>query len=210
MFQGAKKTESIQIGLYKLNDMKRKLEEIIVLYDTHDQGKTSTLRELINVMSGSVPTKGGDLRVIIRNYHAKGQHKKINVFIATCGDSPLIIEDNIRFFNGKMPDANNVSTYICNYGSEEWEIVENEEQIKGLESNICISACRTDGGGVDAMHYFVNSNLSYTFSTIWIRLKYLRMKLNVQKTKNKTPNWNKLALELKSVIDAKFARRIIQ
>lgn len=51
--------------------MKRKLEEIIVLYDTHDQGKTSTLRELINVMSGSVPTKGGDLRVIIRNYHAR-------------------------------------------------------------------------------------------------------------------------------------------
>lgn len=207
---GSKRTEAIIIGPYERSDMKRKLEEIIVLYDTHDKGKTSTLRELINVMAGSVPTKGGDIRVIIRNYHAKGQHKKVNVFVATCGDSPCIIEDNIRFFNGKMPDACNVSTYICNYGSEEWEIVENEEQIKGIESNICISACRTDGGGVDAMHYFVNSNLSYTFFTAWIRLKYLRLKLNVNVTKTKTPNWNKLATELKSLIDAKFARNIIQ
>lgn len=190
--------------------MKRKLEEIIVLYDTHDQGKTSTLRELIKVIAGSVPTKGGDLRVIIRNYKAKGQQKKVNVFIATCGDTPWIIEDNIRFFNGKMPDVNNVPAYICNYGNGEWELVENEEKIKDIESNICISACRTDGGGVDAMHYFVNSNLPYTFSTLWVRLKYLRLKLNVQKTKTKTPNWNKLAIELKSVIDTKFARRIIQ
>ncbi len=189
--------------------MKRKLEEIIVLYDTHDQGKTSTLRELIGVMAGSIPTDGGDLRVIIRNYHAKNQHKKVNVFIATCGDTPWIIEDNIRFFNGKMPDMNNVPAYIYNYGDEAWEFVENEEQIKGIESNICISACRTDGGGVDAMHYFVNSNLAYTFSTVWIRLKLLRLKLNVQKTKNKTPNWNKLATELKGLIDAKFARKFI-
>ena len=189
--------------------MKRKLEEIVVLYDIRDQGKTSTLRELINVIAGSVPTKDDDIRVIIRGYHAKSQHKKVNVFIATCGDSPDVIEDNIRFFNGKMPDANNVPAYICTYGTEEWELVENEKQIKGTESNICISACRTDGGGVDAMHYFVNSNLSYTFSIVWIRLKLLRMKLNVHKTKTKTPNWNKLATELKNLIDAKFARNSI-
>lgn len=189
--------------------MKRKLEEIVVLYDIRDQGKTSTLRELINVIAGSVPTKDGDIRVIIRGYHAKSQHKKVNVFIATCGDSPDVIEDNIRFFNGKEPDSNKIPMYICNYGSGEWEIVENEEQIKGIESNICISACRTEGGGVDAMQYFVISNLSYTFSIVWIRLKFLRMKLNVHNTKTKTPNWNKLATELKNLIDAKFARNSI-
>ena len=189
----------------------RKIEEIVIIYDKSNQGKTSTLRSLIDILVGSLPNVKGDFRAIIQGYHTKGQHKKINIFIATCGDAPEIIEDNIRFFNGKMPDGTQYPTYLFTYGTNGvWINIDNVEQINNIETNLCISACRSDGIGVDAMQYFMQSKLAYTFTSVWIRLSLLRQKLNVRITKRKTPDWRKVANELKEMIDQKFARRIIQ
>lgn len=184
-----------------------RIEEIIVLFDKSSQGKTSTLRELIRLLAGSLPTSKGDIRAIIRDYKAKNQRKRINIFIATCGDTPFVIEDNIRFFNSKIPDNISVPIYIFDAGS--WVEIKNLAQIENIQSNICISACRSDGVGVDAMHYFINANLSYTFVSMWIRLKTLRSKLGVIALKRKTPNWTKLAQEMKDIIDEKFAKNRI-
>ena len=187
--------------------MNKRLEEIVVLYDSGRQGKTSTLRALVEELAGSLPNAKGDIRVIIPNYRTKSQRKKVNIFVATCGDTPDVIEDNLRFFNGKLPDMKNVPMFV--YENDVWTSVKSEEQIGAYEANICFSACRSDGVGVDAMQYFVNAHLAYTFVTMWIRLKLLRQKLRVPRTTKKVPEWHKLANELKQMIDNKFAKRFI-
>ncbi|MDD6622207.1 MAG: hypothetical protein PUE90_05785 [Bacteroidales bacterium] len=178
--------------------MKKTIENIIVLYDTHNQGKTSTLRALIKELVGSLPNDNGDIRVVIPNYRVKSQRKRFNIFVTTCGDNPFVIDDNIRFFNGKMPDSQSVPTFIFNNGS--WKAIESQDEFADHAANICISACRTDGAGVDELQCFTHTHLSYTFVSMWIRLKHLRNKLNMPRTK-KEPDWGLLAQELKNLVD---------
>lgn len=186
--------------------MNKNLEGIIALYGTSKEGKSSTLRELINLMTGIFPKKRRkDYRVVIKGYNVKGEDEKVNVFIATCGDTQEVLEDNIRFFNSKMP-AKNPPIFIFDYGTKTWGKVKNEDQLKDIEANICISACRTEGGGVDAMRYFINSKLSYTFFSAWIRLAILRAKLGTPKDMKKPADWNKIAGELKKLIDQIISR----
>lgn len=181
--------------------MNQNLKGIIALYGTSKEGKSSSLRELINLMTGKLPEKRRkEYRVIIKDYNVKGEDEKVNVFIATCGDTQEVLEGNIRFFNSKMPDSN-PPIFIFDYRTKTWMKVKNENQLKDIEANICISACRTEGGGVDAMRYFINSHLSYTFFSAWIRLAILRAKLGTPKDKNKPADWNKIACELKKIID---------
>ena len=71
----------------------------------------------------------------------------------------------------------------------------------GIEANICVSACRTKGGGVTAMQDYIKSHLPYTFFSVWIRLALLRKKLGTPKDMSKIANWNKIATELKIIID---------
>ena len=187
--------------------MKRSIEEIIVLYDKSNQGKTNTLRALIEELVGSLPNVKGDIRVVIPNYRVKKQRKQVNIFVTTCGDAPFIIEDNIRFFNGKMPDTLSVPMFIFENGR--WNHIVSEEQLAAYDASICISACRSDGVGVDSIQYFIHAHLSYTFVSMWIRLSHLRKRLNITITKKKEPDWRRLARELKKMIDEKFARRSI-
>ena len=181
--------------------MNQNLEGIIALYGTPKEGKSSTLREFINLMTGSLPSgTKHDYRVIIKDYYVHKEDKHVNVFIATCGDTKEVLENNIRFFNSKMPD-NNPPIFIFDYGTKTWEEVKNMEKLKDIEANICISACRTEGGGVDAMRYFINSKLPYTFFSAWIRLAILRAKLGTPKDMNKPADWDRIAGELKKIID---------
>ena len=175
--------------------MKRSIEEIIVLYDKSNQGKTNTLRALIEELVGSLPNEKGDIRVIIPNYRVKKQRKQVNIFVTTCGDAPFIIEDNIRFFNGKMPDTLSVPMFIFENGR--WNHIDSEEQLAAYDASICISACRSDGVGVDSIQYFIHAHLSYTFVSMWIRLSHLRKRLNITITKKKEPDWRRLARDLK-------------
>ena len=183
----------------------KSIEEIIVLYDKSNQGKTSTLKALIEKLVGSLPNEKGDIRVVIPNYRVKNQRKSVNIFVTTCGDAPFIIEDNIRFFNSKMPDSLSVPMYIFDKGG--WTQIVSQEQLAAYDANICISACRSDGAGVDAMQYFIHVHLAYTFVSMWIRLSHLRKKLKVSMTKRKEPDWEPLARELKKMVDEKFARK---
>lgn len=187
--------------------MKKTIEEIIVLYDKSNQGKTSVLRALIEELAGSLPNNKGDIRVIIRNYRVKNQHKQVNLFVTTCGDTPFIIEDNIRFFNGMMPDALIIPMFIFENGK--WNQIDSQEQLTNYYANICISACRSDGVGVDAMQYFMHAHLPYCFVSMWIRLTHLRKRLNISVTKKKEPDWGKIARELKKMVDEKFTRNSI-
>lgn len=183
--------------------MKRNLDAILVLYEKSNQGKTSTLRELIKSLAGSLPNDKGDLRAIILDYYAKHQRLKVNVFVATCGDSQEVIEDNIHFFRGKMPD-NTLPVFLFKNGT--WTLVNDPKLIEGIEANICVSACRTDGNVVDAMQYFMHTNLSYIFMNMWIRLNQLKKKLGINP---KAPQWGKVATLLKYIVDNFIAKRYI-
>ena len=46
--------------------MKKTIEEIIVLYDKSHQGKTSTLRALIEELAGSLPNLIANKHIIVK------------------------------------------------------------------------------------------------------------------------------------------------
>ena len=78
--------------------MNQKLERIIALYGSPREGKSSTLRELIKLMTGSLPSGvKHDYRVIIKDYYVQKEDKHVNVFIATCGDTKDVILKSIFF-----------------------------------------------------------------------------------------------------------------
>ena len=182
--------------------MNQKLEGIIALYGTPKEGKSSTLRELINVMAGSLPSVGRkDYRVIIKDYYVRKEDKHVNVFIAVGGDTEDVIMKSVRFFNGKLYSKHRAPIWIIDYGSNTWKKVMTKKDLVGIEANICVSACRTKGGGVTAMQDYIKSHLSYTFFSAWIRLAILRAKLGTPKDMNKPADWNKIATELKKIID---------
>lgn len=141
IFQEHKTNENLNVP----KRMKRSIEEILVLYDKSNQGKTNTLRALIEELTGSLPNEKGDIRVVIPNYRVKKPTQKINIFVTTYGDAPFIIEDNIRFFDGKMPDTLTVPMFIFENGA--WMPIESPKQLTTYDANICISACRSDGVG---------------------------------------------------------------
>ena len=136
--------------------------------------------------------------------------KIICFYIATCGDNLDVIEDNIRFFKGKKPENKPYPSFIFDYRNKRWIDISKEVTIPSIEANICFSACRSNGYGLDAIDFFMNCNFKYTFTCVWIKLSLLRKKLNVGFTKKMAPDWGKVANELKELIDNKFARRIIK
>lgn len=182
--------------------MSKSKDGIIVLYGSSSQGKTSTLKELVRILAGLIPPNKGDIRVIIPDYQINGQ--KVNIYITTGGDTSAVIEDNIRFFNGKLPDGSRNSTFLLQ--GQKWIHVNNKQQMVGIEADLCISACRSDGNGVHAMQYFVHSNLSNTFACLWINMAFLRQKMNVPKNSAINPSWRLFADVLKQEIDKKFVK----
>lgn len=182
--------------------MNQNLEGIIALYGTPKEGKSSTLRELINVMTGSLPSgEKHDYRVIIKDYYVEKEDKHVNVFIATCGDTEDVILKSILFFNGELYTKHSAPIWLFDYGSKTWKKVMTKKDLMGIEANICVSACRTKGGGVTAMQDCIKSHLPYTFFCFWIRLAILREKLGTPKDLSKPAGWNKIATELKKIID---------
>lgn len=182
--------------------MNQKLERIIALYGSPREGKSSTLRELIKLMTGSLPSGvKHDYRVIIKDYYVQKEDKHVNVFIATCGDTKDVILKSILFFNGKLYSKPAAPIWLFDYGSKTWKKVKTKKDLMGIEANICVSACRTKGGGVTAMQDYIKSHLPYTFFSVWIRLALLRKKLGTPKDMSKIANWNKIATELKIIID---------
>ena len=183
---------------------KTKTKEIIVLFGTSSKGKSSTLIALIEELTGKpLPTsRSKDVRVLIPRYKAKvqGAKKEINISICTCGDIAEIIEDNIRFFRGEMPDDKSVDVFIFDKKANDYVAVTDATQLRLNASDLCISACRTQGVVVDAMQYFVNYNLSNVFSALWIRFEKLRQKiLGRDWAKRKAPSFIPIASELRSI-----------
>lgn len=74
-------------------------KKLIVLYGPENTGKTETLNRLIGLLDESKKVEGGKLledRRVIAEYKEKGK----KIAIATKGDGPKEINENISFFDG--------------------------------------------------------------------------------------------------------------
>jgi len=109
------------------------MERLFILYGEQSAGKTSTLCKVFELLSGHKLTKKEpqpDFRIVF-------QVGKKWVYIATYGDSVGVIQTNFEFFNQK-PHGN---TIIYEYNDKSFITIDNQ-RLKEINPNICISACR--------------------------------------------------------------------
>lgn len=109
------------------------MDKLFILYGEQNAGKTSTLRKVLEMLTGYTLLKSHgpqkDLRVIF-NVGDK------TVFMATYGDDPGVIRRNFAFFN-KSKNFNTAYELI----DGELKKIENS-RYQELTPDLCISACR--------------------------------------------------------------------
>ena len=76
------------------------LKAIIVVYGTANTGETSSVKELVNLLGGSVQSRTADILV---------PYKNNNVFVAYHGDSPADVSRYINDFNKQE----NIDIMVC-------------------------------------------------------------------------------------------------
>lgn len=168
-------------------DLKTAFDALFVLFGTSNQGKTSTLYELLRLLgskSKAVSTRAvttfiksmervdpktgklyyADTRVVIpyENYH---------IAIATFGDYREVCEDNMFFFR-QDPKSEPFYFYAGNQFVSSDDPNLTKEQTKGLKKvkpTVFLSACRTEGGAVDAMEYCSHYYLRHIARIFWVR-----------------------------------------
>jgi len=168
---------------------------LIVLYGKRNQGKTTTLFNLIEMLSGINPPRNMDGRFIIKY---KGHY----ILIGTGGDSWGICRVNTNFFEGGT-DNKTILWVVYN---------NNFEQLKGLDEkvkkeyemikpSICITSCRPSGdgnGAIKAIHYYVERHNEDYERMLWLRKDGGHEKI----TKDEALRLAKIkAKEIKDIID---------
>lgn len=169
-------------------DLKTPFDALFILYGTSNQGKTSTLFRLMYLLgrkSKDVETKSmntfikhhesvdpstgklsySDVRIVIP-YQGK------QVAIATFGDNREVCENNMFFFRRQK----DVSFYF--YDGKEFVLSDDvnltksqKNTLKKIKPTIFFSACRTEGGAVDAMEYCSHFYLKHISQITWVRKK---------------------------------------
>jgi hypothetical protein len=154
-------------------------QALIILYGLGNQGKTSTLTDLLFLL-----TNAQVKHFVNKNFTKKDKkgllhykdgyyvlrYKGKGVFISTYGDGRIECERNKDFFECKEID---VPIYVIDGKTvrELKSMSDKEQQRKyyDVKPNFLISACRTEGGSVDATMYLANKLLSKIQQEVWIR-----------------------------------------
>ena len=115
-------------------------KQLIVLHGPANSGKTTTLRHMIETLTGcTFPQKPQNYRVVF-DYQGK------KFAVSTTGDTIPDINNNIAFFNGNKPS---VPIYQIVGG----QLVNmNATQLKTLVFDVIISACQIDKAGANPTH----------------------------------------------------------
>lgn len=168
-------------------DLKTSYDALFVLFGTSNQGKTSTLFRLIYLLgrkSKNVDTKSvsafikqhekvdlstgrlfySDVRIVIP-YQGK------QIAIATFGDYREVCETNMSFFRRKEVPFFFYDGIDFVSSDDENLTKQQKVKLKKVKPTIFISACRTEGGAVDAMEYCSHFYLKQIARIIWIRKK---------------------------------------
>ena len=185
----------------------------IVLYGLGNQGKTTTLTHLLflltnnsvkNFINTNLVPKGKNGNLHYNDAYYILAYKNFVVFIATYGDGRDECERNNNFFACKEINKDLVyvvsDNNICKLSSLSNE--KQKELYHNAKPNIFITACRTDGGSVDATLYQTNKMLPHAKQIVWIRKMGL--------PKNAKPEYIDPAMPIVTTNDDKVANEIKQ
>lgn len=178
---------------------------LIVLYGEKNQGKTTTLKELIlllannGVISPSLSSTlyssfsligGGDARFII-------EINNIRIYLATAGDTWAISRGNVEFFEGKYKTS--MKIYRITSGKIYELSTKEKEDNKNIKADVCVCACRPSGdstGAIKALHQYCEEAISHGFLyQLWIH-------------KNSLMNDSNKAKELYEIVDMFIRKKI--
>lgn len=185
----------------------------IVLYGLGNQGKTTTLTHLLflltnnsvkNFINTNLVQTGKNGNQHYNDAYYILEYNGALVFIATYGDGRNECERNNNFFACKEINKDLVyvvsDNNICKLSSLSNE--KQKELYHNAKPNIFITACRTDGGSVDATLYQTNKMLPHAKQIVWIRKMGL--------PKNAKPEYIDPAMPIVTKNDDKVANEIKQ
>ncbi len=188
-------------------------QALIVLYGLGNQGKTTTLTHLLFLLTNNSAKNYVDKNLVQTgkngNQHYNDayyilEYNSALIFIATYGDGRNECERNNDFFAGKEINKDLVyvvsDNNICKFSSLSNE--KQKELYHNAKPNIFITACRTDGGSVDATLYQTNKMLPRAKQIVWIRKMGL--------PKNAKPEYIDPAMPIVTKNDDKVANEIKQ
>lgn len=108
-------------------------KQFIVLHGPANSGKTTTLRHVIESLTGiKLPKKPQNWRVVFL-YHG------LTIALSSFGDKPKDIKNNLNFFDGKWKKR--ITVYYVDLCKEQ---VTSENQLTSFKFDVCISACRIE------------------------------------------------------------------
>lgn len=168
-------------------DLKIQFKALYILYGTSNQGKSSTLYQLMKHIGGhskSVNTRA--ISAFIKSMERKDSktgrlyfadtrivipYDKCQIAISTFGDNLRVCEENMFFFR---QEYKKVPFYFYDgksfvYSDNPKLTKEQNRVLKKVKPIIFFSACRTEGGAVDAMEYCSHFFLRHIAKTSWIR-----------------------------------------
>ena len=172
-------TEHIIDDAYEFINGDKQYQSLIVLYGLGNQGKTSTLTDLLFLLTNA--RVRDFINKNLTKMDKKGlmhykdgcyvlRYKGRGVFISTYGDGRIECERNKDFFESKEID---VPIYVIEGTTvRELNSMSSKEQQRkyyNVKPNFLISACRTEGGSVDATMYLADKLLSKIQQEVWIR-----------------------------------------
>lgn len=197
------------------------IKSLITLFGTSNSGKTSTLMDLVMLLTNATVKKYINTYLVDvntktgLNYYNDAmfifKYKNLNVYLSTFGDYREICERNCHFFERKkyllktglihVIDGKTIITMDKLPSKTQNKYYKKKE----YQPDICISACRTDGGPVDAMMYFSDKILPQVQNEIWLR-KWRDPQNYKPKPIDKMPSIinvddDKLAKEIKQLLD---------
>lgn len=168
-------------------DLKTQFHALYVLYGTSNQGKTSTLYQLLKLIgskSKSVNTRDitGFIKSMERTDSKTGKlffadtrviipYENNQIAVSTFGDNLWVCEENMFFFRQQHKGVPfyfyDGSSFVLSSNSDLTK--EQKKILNSIKPNIFFSACRTEGGAVDAMEYCSHYYLRHITKTIWVR-----------------------------------------
>ena len=179
VLQQANLKDSEMNDAFEFINNKNEHQALIVLYGLGNKGKTSTLTDLVFLLTNA--RVKGEINKIFINIDKNGNqryrdafyvvmYKGKRIFISTGGDGREICENNIAFFERKgIKQKIHIieGTAICELDS--LSKADQNNKYYRVKPDFIVSACRTEGGSVDANMYFADKLLSKVNQEVWIR-----------------------------------------
>lgn len=176
--------------------MKKKL--FVIVCGKSNQGKTSSLMELVIKLGGGSTSLENDIKKEFLNPKSKRyndarfvvEYNEYYIYVATAGDNWFTCRTDINFFERKF---GNQILYLVAGGSLKKMTILDKQKYKEIEPDVVVGACRPNGdsyGAIKAIHSYSETHILNYVEQLWIK-----------KDKVEHPDNKVYAEELKTRID---------